>query len=329
MTATRLHRLLAACAMSALVAGVGSARAETTAAERAAAEGLFQQGMTLLDQKKYNEACEKLAGSQELDPALGTMLYLADCYEHAGKTASAWALFHEAADTAKRTNQGDRERMAAERAASLEQRLSKLNLRVVGPARVTGLEVLVNGVAVPSASWNAPLPVDPGKTKIVARAPGKKPWTTEVDLRPGPAQKTVDVARLVDAPKPPPGAAGQAHDANRGKSQRLMGYVLSGAGVVALAAGGFFGYRAYSWNKRSKGQCRADDPNACTTSGVELREDAKTAAALSTIATVGGGAMVVSGITLVVTAPSPSDRDEGRAARSNFPNVGLIVRGAF
>jgi hypothetical protein len=105
--------------------------------------------------------------------------------------------------------------------------------------------------------------------------------------------------------------------------------VLSGAGVVALAAGGFFGYRAYSWNKRSKGQCRAEDPNACTPSGVELREDAKTAAALSTIATVGGGAMVVSGITLVVTAPSPTDRDEGRTARAPFPNVGLIVRGAF
>ncbi len=107
-----------------------AAAAETTASQRASAEALFQQATQLMDEKRYAEACEKLSGSQDLDPALGTMLYLADCYEHAGRSASAWALFHEAADTAQRAGQADRQRIALERATSLEGRLAKLEVRV-------------------------------------------------------------------------------------------------------------------------------------------------------------------------------------------------------
>ena len=56
-----------------------------------------------------------------------------------------------------------------------------------------------------------------------------------------------------------------------------------------MAAGGFLGYRAYAQNKSSKAACRAEAPNACTAEGSELREEAKTAANLSTIATISGG----------------------------------------
>ena len=177
----------AATAALAVLLGSAPALAETSASQRASAEALFQQATQLMDEKRYGEACEKLAGSQDLDPALGTMLYLADCYEHAGRSASAWALFREAADSAQRAGQLDRQRIALERASSLEQRLSKLEVRVTPDRQVPGLELLVNGAAVPRASWNTQLPVDPGATKIEARAPGKKSWSTSLTLarRPG------------------------------------------------------------------------------------------------------------------------------------------------
>src|SRR5690606_7586735 len=114
------------------------ALAQTSSTQRAAAEALFQQGTALMDEKHYAEACDKLAGSQELDPALGTMLYLADCYEQAGRTASAWALFRQASESAKHAGQAERERIAAERASSLAQRLSKLELKVAPGRRAVG-----------------------------------------------------------------------------------------------------------------------------------------------------------------------------------------------
>ena len=42
----------------------------------------------------------------ELDPALGTLLYLADCYEQTGRLASAYKLFRKGEQQA--TARGDR-----------------------------------------------------------------------------------------------------------------------------------------------------------------------------------------------------------------------------
>jgi hypothetical protein len=306
---------------------------QTTSTQRATAEALFQQGTTLMDEKRYAEACDKFAGSQELDPALGTMLYLADCYEHAGRTASAWALFLEAAETSKHAGQSDREQIAAERAASLEQRLSKLELKVSPARRVAGLELRLNDVVVPSASWNAPLPVDPGPLRVEARAPGKKPWRTQFNVAQGPGNQSLEVAELQDAPVAPRLAspAGRDFAPPPSSTQRVVGYVLGAAGAVALGVGGFFGYRAYTLNKQSKSECRDDDPNACTSAGVGQREDAKSAALLSTVTTVGGGALVVGGLTLVLTAPSAPQSSDApvRSARAGLPALGLTVRGAW
>ena len=329
MTRLIWSRLGAAVALAGLL-GSSPALAETSASQRASAEALFQQATQLMDQKRYAEACEKLAGSQDLDPALGTMLYLADCYEHAGRSASAWALFREAADSAQRAGQLDRQRIALERASSLERRLSKLEVRVTAERQLPGLELLVNGAAVPRASWNTQLPVDPGATKIEARAPGKKPWSTSFTLPEGPASKIVTVEKLADAPHAAtPASQGRSEAPHGSSAQRTVGYVMVAAGAVALVASSFFGYRAYALNKESKGECRVDAPNACTPDGVDKREDAKTAGALATIGTVSGGLLVVSGITLVATSPAAApQRDEPRTA--NFtPTFGVAVRGAW
>jgi hypothetical protein len=187
-------------------------------------------------------------------------------------------------------------------------------------------------VVVPSASWNAPLPVDPGPLRIEARAPGKKPWRTQMNVVEGPASQAIEVAQLQDAPAPPPSPASSS-DFGQAKTptQRIVGYVMGAAGIVALGAGGYFGYRAYSLNKDSKGECRNEDPNACTMTGVGQREDAKSAAVVSTILTAGGGALVVGGLTLVLTAPSSAQTSDApqKTARTGLPNFGLTVRGTW
>ncbi len=319
-----------------ILCGVRPAAADVTAAQRATAEALFQQAAQLMEQKRFNEACEQFAASQELDPGLGTTLYLADCYEQAGKTASAWALFQEAADGARRAQQADREQIANERAAKLKERLSKLELRVPPARRVPGLELRINDAPVPSASWNVPLPVDPGQTRIEARAPGKKPWSVQLKVADGPANQFVEVGELANAPQPlaldsASIVSEKLAPRDAGATQRTIGYVVGAVGVVGLAVGGYFGYRALSLNKESKGNCRADDPNACTSAGVAAREDAQTAGTVSTVASISGGALLATGLTLVFTAPSaaPSRAGSGTPGQASSPGLGLQLRGVW
>lgn len=311
------------------------AAAEVTPAQRATAEALFQQATKLMDEQRFNEACDKFAASQELDAGLGTMLYLADCYEQAGKTASAWALFREATDAAHRAQQSDREHIANERASNLESRLSKLELRVPKARQAPGLEIRINDAPVPSASWNVPLPVDPGLLRIEARAPGKKPWKAQFDLTKGPTSQVEEVPELATAPQTLDITASSNHDpalpSSSGSMQRTVGYVVGAVGVVALAAGGFFGYRAYSLNKQSKGECRANAPNACTPEGVSTRSDAQTASTLSTVVSAGGGALVATGVALIFTAPTaPTSRaSQNSPQQASAPIVGLQLGGVW
>src|SRR5687768_7618823 len=83
------------------------------ASDKAAAEALFDQGVRLMKQNNFADACPKLEESDRIDPAVGTLLYLGECYERVGKTASAWATFREAASIANNSNQADRARVAS------------------------------------------------------------------------------------------------------------------------------------------------------------------------------------------------------------------------
>ena len=171
----------------------GSALAEPSPGEKAAAEALFQKGVEFMAVGKTAEACEKFDGSNQLDPALGTMLRLADCYERAGKTASAWALFQQAAATASAQGQSERNKIAAERASSLEQRLSRLQLAVDTRSGKEGLQLRLNGKPIPSGTWDAALPVDPGQQTIEASAPGHITWKTSIEVAAGPGTTNLEV----------------------------------------------------------------------------------------------------------------------------------------
>src|SRR5438445_7058461 len=91
-----------------------------TPANSAAAETLFQEGRKLMEEKKFEQACPKLADSQKLAPSAATLLNLAFCYEKIGRTASAWATYRDAASAAKAAGRDDYYALATKGSAALE-----------------------------------------------------------------------------------------------------------------------------------------------------------------------------------------------------------------
>src|SRR3954466_6152226 len=153
------------------------------AQDKAAAEALFDQGVRLMKQNSFADACPKLEESERVDPAVGTLLYLGECYERVGKTASAWATFREAASLASTSNQADRARVASGRAQELEPKLSRLSVELAPDvASIPGVVVRRGSQRIEPSLYGTPLPVDPGDYRIEVSAPGYETWATPIKV---------------------------------------------------------------------------------------------------------------------------------------------------
>jgi len=310
------------------------AHADSSLADKAAAQSLFDEGRKLMTEGKFAQACPKLAESQKLDPGVGTQFNLADCYERLGQTASAWAGFLEAASTTKAMGQGEREKVARERAASLAQRLSKLTIVSPGAEATTGLEIRRDGAVVGRALWGTAIPVDPGAHVLEASAPGKKPWQGTAQVTGDNASVVATIPVLEDAPPgkttPAPASVGADVGAS-GSGRRTLGLVVGAVGVVGLGIGTGFALSAKSKYDESVGLCRADDKNLCPGPGVTVRDQARSAGNLATVAFGVGGAALIAGAVLFFTAPATSsETPRVRVVPAAGPGqAGLVVVGAY
>jgi hypothetical protein len=303
--------LFAAALLASLGASVSTARpacAQEATDTKARAERLFEQAKDLMKKADFATACAKFAESQRLDPALGTELNLGNCYEKEGRTASAWAVYKEAAVVARRLGQPERQKLAQDRVAALEPSLPTLRV-VVGPSGAApGFELRVDGVLLGRAEWDSSAPVDPGVHAVAAVAPGKQAWTTEIRVdAAGRAEVSVPLlADMAVAPlaSPPAASAVLVADAGkpRGTGQRFAGVVLGGAGVVGLALGTVFGLEAKSENDSALTHCPRS-PACNDPTGVNLTHQAENSATFSTVAFIAGGALLAGGAALFFTAP--------------------------
>ena len=304
--------------MTALICGVLTtaavarpARAEPTPADQAAAEALFNEAHALIDQGRLDEACPKLLESHRLDPAAGTLLNLGDCYERAGRTASAWGAFGEAETMARNGRDLVREAEARRRAQALESKLSRLVLRVAPENRTLGAQVKREGRPVGEGLWGSAVPVDPGQHALEVAAPRQATWRTTVRVPAGPGVTVVVVPALTPAVAPP--LADRAPPAGAWSPQRTVGVALGGLGVVGAAIGTVFGVRAASRMSDSEARCTDSAPSVCDTEGLAMRDEADAAAGASTLAFVLGGAALAGGVVLFATAPR-GDEPRGAAA---------------
>lgn len=353
MTFPSARTAFAAALLAALLAQ-GSALADPTAEDKAAADALFREGRALVKQGKFADACPKLAASQKLDPTAGSALALGDCYESAGQTASAWTTFNEARSLARKASDTPRADEGERRAKLLEAKLSNLVIDVPASARVPGLEVRRNGRVIEAALFGSSIPVDPGEQTIEVSAPGKQPFRTTLRVEPKAGVSTVSVPVLAEAPSALPTStatvsSGPAAPASGTPStsptqepvpfwgtQRTVGAVLGGVGLAGVVVGAVFGAQTLSkvGEVKDKKLCTGDSPPLCTADGIRLENEANDSANIANVALAAGGAALVAGAIVFLLAPSATSRKSSGLTFQIRPSAGvhgggLSVHGAF
>ena len=307
-----------------------SAAQGTAAVARAQSFQRFEEVDRLMREGRYERACDKLAESHRLDPQLGSLLYMAECYEKIGRLASAWGAYREGEEIALRRGD-ERAAMAGERARALEPRLNRMVFELPAGEHPAGYEITREGLPVSKALWDTAMPVDSGRHRVEVRAPGYEPFTTDVEVE-GQAQRVVvRIPVLEPAALARPTQPGGVPPS--GDSQRIAAIAVGGLGLLGLGVSGFFGLSAQG--SFSDSGLRCNERHVCDERGVALRQDADEAAIVANISAAIGAAALLSAALLWFTA---ADAEEAQSAAGTsaqlaleprIDGVGLGVSGAF
>jgi hypothetical protein len=302
--------------------------AQASAGDKASAEALFDAALRGMKEGKYAEACPKLENSQRIDPGVGTLLYLGECYEKLGRTASAWATFREAASQAEAGGQQRRAKAARDRIAKLESQLSYLTIEVADATRsLPGLRVRRDGTDAGTSIIGSPVPQDPGPVKIEVTAPDHESFSLTVTVQPkarqsvlipplaaiegGPRPAETPSPGVAPAPAPTstfapaeatPASPAPAEESSPGSAQRVIGLVVAGVGVVGLGVGSYFGLSAIGHDKKADRGCT---PTLCQEQApFDHADAARDDAVMANIGFAAGGGLLAVGTVVYLLAPS-------------------------
>jgi hypothetical protein len=326
---TRIPAFLLACAAASLAA---SATAQSSDLERTrTAQALYDQAVTAMGRRDFAGACAKLEEVVRLEPAgIGAKITLAECYEGAGKLASAWTTYGLSEAAATHANQKERQKKTHDRAAALKPRLAQLTVAVPDEVRaLAGLEIQRDGVPMGQAQWGLPLPADRGDHVIVATASGKQRWEKVVPVPADGVTASVQVGPLLDAagpaapgtPAPGPPASGPAAAKPPAKTQLIAGITVAAVGLAGVGVGAAFGAMAIGKKNDSAAHCPVG--NRCDDTGFMLRTDGRVDGNVSTALFIVGGAALAAGVIVIATAPRAPRVEVALGPR------GIALRGAW
>lgn len=259
--------------------------------EKLRADKLFEDGRRYLEAKEYALACTAFEQSQVSDPAIGTQLNIALCYEEWGKPTAAYRAYLEAERLAK-DKKDDRARGARLKVDQLAPKVPHLQVEIPGDADIATVFML-DGNEIDKAKLQDDLLVEPGKHVIVARVPGKPAKETVIDLREGERKKiTIDVPR--------PKVEVIVKEGPRRKGRFYGGIGLTVGGGLALGAAGFVSLVA----RQDYADAVVDCPDhACQSrAAFDATQDARKKATLMTFVGAGGAVMVGAGIYMLLTS---------------------------
>ena len=317
----RIARLGAALATSLYLSSWSSVSFADQTRDRAAARTAADAGADAFEEGKYDQAFELFSRAEALFHAPPHLLFIARSLEKRGKLIEArenyLKLVNEKLPPGASRAFKEAQKAGEQELNAIESRLAYVTLKIQG--NPDGAIVSMDGAELPAAMVGIPVPVDPGTHAFSASKEGARSPEVSVTLAEG-AKETVELklneASAVPESQPEKGSAASGTStqvagesaASTGSTQRVLGFVTLGVGVVAAGVG--TGFMVSSLNSRSKATELYDvcnpSPTACT--GPEQDQidgwdaDADRAQWFAVGGFAVGGAAIITGIWLVATA---------------------------
>jgi hypothetical protein len=324
------------------------ARAGTV--DSAAAQALFERGRELMLEQRFQEACEKFAESQALEPEVGTLMNLALCHEQLGQLATAYLEYNDALASSLRASDTARVDLSRQRLAEIEPRLARVTIAVEEPKTSPGFWVKLDGISLGASALDTPIPVDLGRHEVEAGANGKSAVHVEVRIDRAGTTFPITIPRLVEEPREPSELANSRaliravpdlgnerepqhvaapvadDDSARARTSMIAG-VSIGVAAVATLVGTYFGIDAFNeWDERNR-HCTS---KGCDDEAVRAKSRAERSARMANLsfatAVLAGGV----GLYVVVTANTKAGGVNGTSSAEASPtSTMLYATGSF
>jgi hypothetical protein len=311
------------------VFGAGRAAAQ----DSAAADALFDAGLSEMKAGNYDSGCPKLAESQRLDPRPGTLFTLAECEAKGDKLATAYVHYEDYlrvfSRMAAKEQKAQRGRDAVAKAAleRIGPEIPKLTLKLPDGAPAD-LVVIRNGTRLGTATFGVALPVDPGEQVVVVELSDGSRGEQRITLAKGEKRELVlELPAKPAAPESAPAAANpetRAVEVSSGGGSNTLAYVLGGVGIAGIAVGSVTGVMVLGKKSTIDDHCNG---SKCDQQGLDAADSAKSLGLVSTIGFGVGVAGLAVATVLLVTGKS-DDAAKDRAARFT-PIVAGTPRGGY
>lgn len=286
------------------------------------ADRLFKEAQTLMEQRRFAEACPKLELAYKKDQQLGTLINLAYCHKEAGVPWISWVEFREAEAKAVEQRRDDRRDFARAKMKEIEKNLSKLVIDLRPGVEL--VEVDVEDRRVYDAEKGVPFAAEPGPRKMTFHAKGKKPAVLLVPVNPVKESQSkvqhIAIPELTDeAPigaLPPDNNTGPTRPTDpttpatpekksSWSGQKTLAVVAGVVGLGGIAVGSVFGMKTFN-SPCNRAELKPGDPAPAgrPSCSEDQRDQASTDGAFSTIGFVAGGVLLGGAVVLWITAPS-------------------------
>jgi hypothetical protein len=214
-----------------------TARAESPA-ELKKARAQFQRGIELEQAGNWSEAIQQFreVGSIRMTPQV--RFHIAYCEEMLGRLVTALGGYELALAEADKVGP-DFKTEVDTAITRLRERIPKLVIERGAGAEAASVQL--DGVDLGGNSVGVEIPMDPGPHTVAATAPGYTPFSATAELKE--REVTRVTLELQPEPVPPPDAGSTGENkvivvTQADSSNRLVPYIVGGAGVAFLITGG-------------------------------------------------------------------------------------------